>query len=267
MIFTYCYYICTMHKLYFTIISLIFFSLNSCTKREETSPPAPTSQPNILLIIADDLGLDAVPAYEVGSSKAKMPHLQNIANNGITFDNAWSYPVCSPTRASILTGRYGLKTGVLNVKEAATINSSEKTIQAYLDEQLGKVYSHALIGKWHLSNNQPNKPNDMGIDYCAGLLSGSISDYNDWTLTENGRQSQSTDYITTKITNLAIDWIRKQKQPWFCWLAYTAPHSPFHLPPSNMHSQGNLPSDQASIEANSLPYYLSMALKKLYFLV
>ena len=74
----------------------------------------------------------------------------------------------------------------------------------------------------------------------------------------NGQTSNSTAYATTKFTDLAIDWIDGQSQPCFLWLAYNAAHTPFHLPPNDLHQQGNLPSDQASIDANPLPYYLAM---------
>ncbi len=218
----------------------------SCSKDDKTSETIPEpSKPNILLIIADDFGLDACPNYSLGTSKPNMPELQKLINKGITFDNFWANPMCSPTRASILTGKYGVKTGVLNATDASTINASEKTIQSYLDDNLGKIYSHSIIGKWHLSDNEPNRPTEMGIDYFTGLLKGTVNNYNQWNLVENGVSSVNTAYITTKITDLAIDWINNQDANWFCWLAYNAPHTPFHLPPDYMHSQGTLPTDQS----------------------
>ena len=98
----------------------------------------------------------------------------------------------------------------------------------------------------------------MGISYYAGLLNGGVQSYNNWNLTENGVTSSSNEYTTTKFTDLAINWVEQQSEPWFLWLAYNAPHTPFHLPPNELHFQGNLPSDQASIDANPLPYYLAM---------
>jgi arylsulfatase A-like enzyme len=97
----------------------------------------------------------------------------------------------------------------------------------------------------------------MGIDHYAGLLGGGVNSYTNWILTENGSTSQSTEYVTTKFTDLAIDWVSQQNNPWFLWLAYNAPHTPFHLPPSDLHTQGNLPADDASIDANPTPYYLA----------
>lgn len=219
--------------------------------------PEVNNQPNILLIIADDIGIEATPGYEIGAIKPNMPTLQKMVDEGIVFNNVWSYPLCSPTRASILTGRYGYRTGVLNVQEQGTIQETEKSLQAYLDETTNKAYAHAVIGKWHLSRDA-NTATNMGIGHYAGFLSGSLSDYFSWDLTTNGQSTAYEGYCTTKFTDMAIDWINAQDQPWFCWLAYTSPHSPLHLPPNEMHSQQGLSDDAASIEANPLPYFMAM---------
>ncbi len=241
------------------VIFLLLVLVSSCTKDKAIiGDPSGNTRPNILLIIADDLGIEATPGYPIGAIKPTMPHLEKLAQSGITFDNVWSFPLCSPTRASILTGRYGYRTGVLNAESASTIPITETTLQTALDEATDHAYSHAIIGKWHLSNGEPNRPTDMGVGYYTGLLGGAVQDYFTWPLTQNGQTAQYAGYITTKITDLAIDWIGDQTKPWFCWVAYTAPHTPFHLPPDSLHSQGILPSDQASIDANPLPYYMAM---------
>lgn len=213
------------------------------------------SKPNILLVIADDMGLDASPGYSIGITKPAMPNLQTLINTGITYNNVWSNPTCSPTRATILTGKYGINNGVLEVNNS--LNTTETSLQTYIDTNLSGEYASAVIGKWHLSNNK-NHPESMGIEYYSGFLSGEMSDYWNWKFTENGTQTTSTTYNTTAYTNIAIDWIEKQTKPWFVWLAYNAPHDPFHLPPTELHTQGNLPTDQGSIDANPLPYYLAM---------
>lgn len=221
---------------------------------DESTDNNTSGSPNILLIIADDMGLDASPGYSIGTTKPNMPTLQSMINSGITFNNVWAYPTCTPTRASILTGKYGFRTNVLKVDDV--LATSETSIQKYLDENTNETYSHAVIGKWHLSRDT-NHPTNMGIDYYAGFLNGAIQDYSNWSLVENGTTSNSTTYTTTKFTDLAIDWVYDQTKPWFLWMAYNAPHTPFHLPPSDLHSQGDLPDDQASIDANPLPYYLA----------
>lgn len=221
---------------------------------DEPSDNDTSVSPNILLIIADDMGLDASPGYSIGSTKPNMPTLQSMINSGITFNNVWAYPTCTPTRASILTGKYGFRTNVLKVDDV--LATSETSIQKYLDENTNETYSHAVIGKWHLSRDM-NHPSEMGIDYYAGFLSGGVQDYSNWSLVEDGNTSTSTEYTTTKFTDLAIDWVDDQTKPWFLWLAYNAPHTPFHLPPTALHSQGALADDQASIDANPTPYFMA----------
>ncbi|MGL4610800.1 MAG: sulfatase-like hydrolase/transferase, partial [Trueperaceae bacterium] len=116
------------------------------------------------------------------------------------------------------------------------------------------------IGKWHLAsseNGEADNPNLMGVDYYSGLLEGTAEAYDNWLSTTNGEQTQSSDYITTAFTDRAIGWIDEQTQPWFLWLAYTAPHTPLHLPPSNMHTR-ELSGTQEDIDANPREYFLAM---------
>lgn len=247
----------------FVFLFLIVFTVVSCGKESDfeleenqvINNSEATKKPNILLIIADDMGLDACPGYEIGSEKPFMPTLQSLINSGITFNNVWSNPTCTPTRSTLLTGKYGFKTNVMKVDDK--LSTSEISLQKYLDSNLGNEYSHAVIGKWHLSNDA-NHPTNMGIDYYAGSLGGGLKTYWNWNLVEYNQSSSSSEYTTTKYTDLAIDWVEEQTKPWFLWLAYNAPHEPFHLPPTNLHSQGALPTDNASISANPLPYYLAM---------
>lgn len=238
------------------LIILCLFVLLSCRKStEQTTETLVTNQANILLIIADDMGLDACPGYGIGDTKPNMPNLENMMQNGIRFNNVWSCPTCTPTRSNILTGKYGFRTGVSKVDDELSI--SETSIQEYIDTNSDTDYSQAVIGKWHLSRDA-NHPTNMEIDYYAGLLKGSVNSYWSWSLTENSETNTSTEYSTTKFTDMAIDWVRNQTQPWFLWLAYNAPHTPFHLPSNELHSQGALPNDEASIAANPLPYYMAM---------
>lgn len=241
------------------LLSLLVISCSTNTNEieediiEETPSPS-TNSPNILLVIADDMGLDASPGYNIGNVKPQMTNLQSLINSGIRFNNVWSNPTCTPTRAGILTGKYPIRTGVVNPVDVLSTN--ETSLQRYIDVNSGSAYSNAVIGKWHLSNNA-NHPNNLGIEYYAGSLTGGLQSYWNWNLTINGQTENSTDYATTKITDLAIEWLDSQTKPWFLWLAYNAPHTPFHLPPNDLHSQGALATDQASIDANPLPYYLA----------
>lgn len=246
---------------FYILISILIFT--SCSKENtfETegntnteTPIEVIKKPNILLIIADDMGLDASPNYNVGSIKPNLPIIENLVQTGITFNNVWSNPTCSPTRATILTGKYGFNTGVLKVDDE--LSTSETSLQKYLDTQLNSTYSSAVIGKWHLSKDA-NHPNNIGLNYYAGSIGGGLKNYWDWDLVINGEKTPSTYYNTSKYTDLAIDWVNNQSDPWFLWLAYNAPHTPFHLPPTNLHTQGELPTDDTSINTNPLPYYLA----------
>jgi len=244
------------HFFYCFLIILIILSCKS-DEDDLCCPPDDNANPNILLIIADDMGLDASPGYNIGTLKPNMPNLQSLINSGVRFNNVWSNPLCSPTRSTILTGKYGYRTGVLNVDEP--LSTSEISLQTYITNNSGNEYSNAVIGKWHLSGTptQPLHPNNMGIQYFSGLIGGGVQSYYSWNHTENGNTNTSNEYTTTRFTDDAITWINDQSQPWFLWLAYNAPHTPFHLPPSDLHYQGSLPEDQASIDANPLPYYLA----------
>lgn len=249
-----------MKPTYFKLSLIILVIFSSCSKTEEVSidqneeEQTVSSKPNVLLIIADDMGLDATPGYNVGTVQPNMPNLDELRRTGIQFTNLWSYPLCTPTRASMLTGKYGFRTQVTNV--GLELSSNEVSLQKYLDDT-NSGYSHAVIGKWHLSGDI-NHPNAIGVDQYAGLISGGVQSYWSWNLVENMQSANTTEYTTTKFTDLAINWIGVQDQPWFLWLAYNAPHTPFHLPSNELHNQGNLPTDETSIDANPLPYYMAM---------
>ena len=240
-----------------SILLSIFLVIFSCSKdsNEDTNIEVPnTESPNILFIIADDLGKDAINGFSEGSIKPNTPNIDAIRNNGISFSNFWTNPTCTPTRASIITGKYGYRTGVKSVGDELSI--SETTLQEYISNKTNNEYASAIVGKWHLSgNNSTINPETFGIDYYAGLIRGAVNDYYQWQLSENGATSQNTEYITEVFTDLSIEWINQQSKPWFLWLAYTAPHTPFHVPPSNMHSQGNLPT--YSNGHDPLPYYMA----------
>lgn len=221
----------------------------------------------MLLVIIDDVGNGPIPNFEPNGAnqiKATMPHLETLMSNGLSLDNVWVSPSCSPTRAGILTGMHGHKTGVLDPGTSSNISEDAYTIFDAIKEQSEIDYASAVIGKWHLGNAgggmnaNLDAPYAFGMDYFAGLLGGGVTDYYSWRVIEDGSNNMTTDYATTKFTDLAIDWINDQEQPWFCWLAYTGAHSPYHLPPVEMHTQGALPTDSASIAENTMPYFIAM---------
>lgn len=218
-------------------------------------PVAPTdTPPNVLFIISDDLGLDVSNQFPGTLAGPTTPVLDELANTGLVFDNAWAMPSCAPTRATLLTGEFGVTNGVPGTP--GRLDLSTRILQRAVEENTD--YKTAVFGKWHLGqgNTEPNHPNDLGVGHYAGNLSGNVNDYFSWDLTTNGTVTVETEYNTTKLTNLAIDWINQQTTPWFTWLAYIAPHAPFHLPPDDLQTSG-LPDGQANIDANERAYYLA----------
>jgi arylsulfatase A-like enzyme len=211
--------------------------------------------PNILLIIADDL---SPSEFE----KAPTPNLDRLAKNGIVFANVWANPLCSPTRANILTGRYSFRTGVgttVNSGKTPGIRLDEFTIPKAFKANPELGYSSANIGKWHLStddNGGAKNPNLMGYDYYAGNLQGALKSFNNWSKTTNGSTKTVTNYATTENVNDALQWIEKEKDnPWFLWLAFNSPHAPFHLPPKDLHSFDNLSGSRQDVSSNPKVYY------------
>ena len=193
-------------------------------------------QPNVLLIIADDLGVDALGMYGIGADAPITPHLDQLRSEGLLYTNVWSYPTCTPTRAAIASGLYSGKTGVLGVP--GTLELSYRTIFEFVAEASPYSYANAVIGKWHIGDRgDEDHPNDQGVDHYVGYLNGEVPDYREWTRTENGTSAASSSYITTELTDEAIEWLGEQVTPWFLWVAHVAPHSPFHLPPDSLYSR------------------------------
>jgi arylsulfatase B len=241
------------------VSSLLLFGFGC---KEDSIPMNPESDPpNILVIIADDMGWDAFGNYPgTNGVKAKTPVIDSLAQVGVTFYNFWVNPTCSPTRANLLTGKYSFRTAIGSALggNSVGLKSSEILLQQYIANQSPNNYALALIGKWHLGSSVGlTAPEQFGIGYFSGIFQGTVADYYNWTRTSNGIQTQVTNYATSYFVDQSISWIQKQDQPWFLWLAFNAPHTPFHLPPIGLISNKSLPVDQASINSNRLIYYLA----------
>ncbi|MDP6424738.1 MAG: sulfatase-like hydrolase/transferase [Planctomycetota bacterium] len=193
------------------------------------------AQTNTLLIVGDDMGVDTVGIYKEGASPAPTPNIDKLAKNGVLFRNAYAGPWCSVTRAHLMTGRHGFRTGV--GRAGQTLPLTETT----LPEILPSTYTHALIGKWHLGGSRPanNHPNQTGWGHFAGSLGGfftSPETYYSWKKVVNSKSSTSTNYATSDNVDDSIAWIKAQKGAWVCSLNFNAPHAPYHAPPSSLHS-------------------------------
>ena len=216
--------------------------------------------PNILLVIADDMGVDASPCHAKGNRLAKMPTLESLCQSGMVFEDAYAAPLCSPTRAMIMTGKYGFRTGVTGAVSPNDQNGLFQN-QATIFDVLGRDtdYRSAVIGKWHLSSerNDLDHPESLGVDYFYGPLSGGVPDYFSWTAVEQGKRVKVSDYATSDLSDKAIYWIADQSSPWFLWLAYNAPQTPFHAPPETLHSFGDLSGEKRDIRQNPERYYFA----------
>ena len=238
----------------FFIFFLFFFI--SCNREEESSK---MNFPNILLIIADDLGNDAISGFNNNNSNPYTPTLDSLRMKGITFSNVWSSPICSPTRAGLLTGKYGFRTNVLNVGDK--LDKKETSIQEKIDMVFNDIYSFGVIGKWHLSGTptDASHPLNFGLDYYAGTIGGGVKSYYDYSIIENGNSYDENTYITKKFTELSSQWIKSQSKPWFLWLSEIAPHTPFESPPQGTYSQSDLSNDLGKFKSSieSLDYYIN----------
>ncbi len=204
---------------------------------------------NVLLIIADDLGVDKMSIYQPEFNRLPpTPNLDSLAARGVRFDNAWSSPSCSPTRAAMLTGRYPRRTGVgraFGTYEPDVLSYDERT----LPEALAEVgYDSSAAGKWHLSSAEydyETSPLLHGFSWHAGsifnfsepALNGANTTYFDWEKAVNGVLTRSSTYATIDTTNDAVDRIEQMSEPWLLWVAYNAPHHPLHTPPPHLFTQ------------------------------
>ncbi len=183
--------------------------------------------PNIILILADDQGWGDLSFN--GNANLQTPHIDAIAKNGISFQNFYVQPVCSPTRAEILTGRYFPRTGVYSTSEGGErINSDETTIADILRKA---GYQTAAYGKWHNGVQPPYHPNARGFDDYYGFASGHWGDYFSPILEHNGRMVQGRGFLADDITDKALDFITRWKyEPFFLFLPFNTPHSPMQVP-------------------------------------
>jgi arylsulfatase A-like enzyme len=194
--------------------------------------------PNILLIIADDMGIDSTPGFGITGDLPVTPTLDSFRENGVSFTNCWAAPQCTPTRAAIMSGKYGIKTGVM--RPPIILDTSHTSIFTKIKEESPTDYSMAVIGKWHLggsNSSNSSHPTDSGVPFYEGVFTSAVDDYYNWTKTNSsGNDEQITEYATTHFTNNAISWVADQTKPWFLWLAHVAPHSPFQAPPNGTYA-------------------------------
>lgn len=240
---------------------------STSTSLEDTGEGSPLP-PNILMVVIDDLGVDFLPTYGAeGASIPKTPTLDTLASDGLRFTSAWSTPLCSPSRAELLTGRYArhfdLGTVIVHTAE---FDLPDEAVT--LPEYLGDSWSTAFLGKWHLSSGARalTGPNDQGFGHWSGTIGnlGAESSPNqrqglgywNWERVTDGTLEMSTVYATTATVDDAVQQVTTLTEPWFVEVAFHAGHAPYHYPPPELlrrdwagGSGGNAHKFGAMIEA------------------
>ena len=211
------------------VLAILGLSL-SCkekTEPESTSNAPRNEKPNIVLILADDQGWGDLGIS--GNNNLATPNIDAIANNGVTFDHFYVSPVCSPTRAELLTGRYFPRVGVYSTSSGGERLNLDETTLAEVFKQAG--YATAAYGKWHNGMQPPYHPNARGFDDFYGFCSGHWGNYFSPMLEHNGEIVKGDGFIIDDLTNKGLDFMdRNKERPFFLYLPYNTPHSPMQVP-------------------------------------
>lgn len=199
------------------------------------------ARPNVLVILVDDLGYGDLSSY--GATDLKSPHIDALLKRGMKFNNFYANcPVCSPTRAALLTGRYQDMVGVPGVIRTHPQNSWGYLVRSAVT--LADVFQEAgyhtgIVGKWHLGLEAPNVPNQRGFDFFRGFLGDMMDDYYHHRRHDvnymrfNEQQVDPKGHATDLFTEWTCDFLKQQaqtEQPFFLYLAYNAPHTPIQPP-------------------------------------
>lgn len=185
--------------------------------------------PNVLLILTDDQGYADLSLH--GNPYLKTPVMDSLARDSVRLDRFYVSPVCAPTRASLLTGRYHLRTGAAGVTRRREVIRPEEVTLAELFGENG--YKTGCFGKWHNGSFYPETPNAQGFDEFYGFTYGHITEYFDPVLNRNGAPERAKGYITDILTDAALDFMldtSAEGNPFFCYLPYNAPHTPGMVP-------------------------------------
>jgi arylsulfatase A-like enzyme len=205
-----------------------------------SSPVHSQEHPNVVLIITDDQGYGDLGF--TGNPNVKTPVLDKFAGESIRFNNFYVSPVSAPTRSSLMTGRYSLRTGVRDTNNSGAIMATEEITIAEVLKKAG--YATGQFGKWHLGDNYPFRPVDQGFDESLMHLGGGMgqpgdittyfrgdSSYFDPVLWHNGKQEAYKGYCTDIFADEALRFIEKNKGvSFFCYIAFNAPHTPLQVP-------------------------------------
>ncbi len=188
---------------------------------------AKAAPPNVVIVLADDQGWGDLSVH--GNTNLHTPNIDSLARDGALFERFFVCPVCSPTRAEFLTGRYHPRGGVFSTSTGGErLDLDEMTI-AQTFKAAG--YATAAFGKWHNGMQYPYHPNARGFDEYYGFCSGHWGHYFSPVLEHNGKAVRGNGYVTDDFTDHALQFIEQNReQPFFCYLPYNVPHSPMQVP-------------------------------------
>ncbi len=201
-------------------------------------------RPNILILMTDDMSRRCVTA--TGGSQAITPNIDALAKESASMSDFYVCPVCSPTRASLMTGRYHYRTRVVDTFKGRSMMEPEEVTVAEVLQNAG--YATGIFGKWHLGDNYPLRPDDQGFDESYIHRGGGLAQpsepiennkrYTNPILFENGKQVETDGYCTDLYFDAAIRFIDRCKQkgkPFFVYLPTNAPHGPYHDVPQELY--------------------------------
>ena len=220
---------------------------------------------NVVLLFMDDVGIDKLSAYNAHPDPASTPVMDSLARNGIVFTKAYSNPTCSPSRASLLTGRHAARTGIGRWIFPPTEQFDLQLYEQLIPERLTESpysYSSSVAGKWHLMSFARSHPGlhplEQGFDHHAGSLANprmafqaEPEDYPltywNWEKSTDGDLAMTDVYMTTDAVDEAISFMQQMEPPWFLYVPFNAAHEPLHLPPAEL-LQSELSAEATDIE-------------------
>lgn len=206
------------------------------------SAPQQRGLPNIVIFLADDQGWGDVGFN--GNTTAATPNIDRIAGEGAVFSRFYVSPVCSPTRAEMLTGRYHSRSGVTSTSSGAERLDLDETTMAEVFRAAG--YATGAFGKWHNGTQAPYHPNARGFDEFYGFASGHWGHYFSPPLEHNGELVRGKGYVVDDFTDKALAFIeRNSMRPFLAYLPYNTPHSPMQVPDEYWNRFAERPIRQA----------------------
>ena len=184
-------------------------------------------KPNVIVILTDDQGWGDLSLN--GNTNLQTPRIDALARAGARFDSFYVCPVCSPTRAEFLTGRYHPRSGVFSTSAGGERADLDEMMIGQTFQAAG--YATGAFGKWHNGMQHPYHPNARGFDEYYGFCSGHWGNYYDPVLEHNGRMVRGKGFIIDDLTNKAIEFIEQNRdKPFFAYIPYNTPHSPMQVP-------------------------------------